>query len=410
MTDLFMTERLQPILEKVKKFIKEEIIPLEGAGHGSWNATAKLLEEKRQKIREMGLWGLHLPTDLGGLGLTLCEFGQLSEVLAFSSPYGHYAFGCQAPDIGNFELLHQFGTPEQHEKFVKPLVEGKIRSCFSMTEPEFAGSNPINMGTTAVLDGDEWVINGHKWYTSSADGAAFAIVMAVTNPDAAPHGRASMIIVPTDNPGFKFIRNISVMGDAGEGHASHAEIRYENCRVPQENIIGKPGMGFALAQHRLGPGRIHHCMRWIGISERALDMMIKYALKRELNPGEPLADKQVIQHWIAESRANIDAARLMVLDTARRIDLYGAPAVRNEISAIKFFVPKIMHEILDRAIQVHGGLGISDDTILSALWRHERPSRIYDGADEVHKSALAKSILKKYVALVAEEEKIPALA
>jgi alkylation response protein AidB-like acyl-CoA dehydrogenase len=409
MTDLFLTDRLKPILAQVKKFLQEEIIPLEGKGLHKWNEVAVELEKKREKIRQLGLWGLHLPQELGGLGLTLCEFGQLSEVLA-TSPLGHYAFNAQAPDIGNFELLHQFGSHEQHEKFVKPLIEGKIRSCFAMTEPEFAGSNPVNLATTAVLEGDEWVINGHKWYTTGADGASFAIVMAITDPDAAPHQKASMIIVPTDNPGFKLIRNISVMGEAGEGHASHAEVRFENCRVPAHNLIGKQGAGFALAQHRLGPGRIHHCMRWVGISERALDMMIRYAMQRELNPGEPLADKQVIQHWIAESRANINAARLMVLDTARSIDLYGAPAVRDQISMIKFFVPKIMLEILDRAIQVHGGLGISDDTILSFYYRHERPSRIYDGADEVHKSALARSILKSYKALIEQERKVMEMA
>lgn len=396
MTDLFLTPRLIPILEQVKKFVLEELIPLEKEIHHGFHHISKIIiEEKRPKIRALGLWGLHLSKKLGGLDLSLVEFGQLSEVLALC-PFGHYAFNCQAPDIGNYELLHQFGSSMQQEKFMQPLIEGKIRSCFAMTEPEFAGSNPVNLGTTAILEGDKYIINGHKWYTSSADGATFAIVMAVTNPTNPPHQRASMIIVPTDTKGYQFVRNISVMGDTGEGWSSHAELRFENCSVPKENIIGQEGSGFALAQHRLGPGRIHHTMRWIGIAERALEMMIKYALKRELNQGETLADKQVIQHWIAECRANINAARLMVLDTARQIDQKGAAAVKDEISMIKFFVPKIMHETLDRAIQVHGGLGVSDDLILSHLWRHERPSRIYDGADEVHKSALARSIFKKY--------------
>ncbi len=395
MTDLFLTLRLKPILEKVRQFIQTEIIPLEQTFLHDWEGTAIALEAKRIKIRELGLWGLHLPTDLGGFGLTLCEFGQVSEVLA-TSPLGHYAFNAQAPDIGNTELLHQFGTEYQKETFLHSLAEGKIRSCFAMTEPEFAGSNPINLATTAVLEGDEYVINGHKWYTSSADGATFAIVMAVTNPDNPSHQRASMLLVPLATKGFQFVRNISVMGEAGKGWLSHAEVRFENCRVPKANLIGEAGKGFALAQHRLGPGRIHHCMRWIGISERALDMLIRYTMKRELNIGEPLANQQVIQHWIAESRANINAARLMVLDTARRIDNEGAASVRNEISAIKFFVPKIMLEVVDRALQAHGGLGMSDDTILAFWYRHERAARIYDGADEVHKTALAKHILKGY--------------
>lgn len=396
MTDLFLTERLKPILEQVKNIIHTDIIPLEQQGMTHFNQIAEIIHQDiRPKIKQKGLWGLHLPQDLGGLGLSLCEFGQLSEILA-TSPLGHYAFNAQAPDIGNFELLHQFGSDYQKQKFMLPLAEGEIRSCFAMTEPEFAGSNPVNLGTTAVLQGSFYVINGHKWYCSSADGANFAIVMAVTNPNNPPHQRASMIIVPLKTEGFEFVRNISVMGEAGEGWMSHAELRFHDCKVPRNYLIGEEGSGFSLAQHRLGPGRIHHTMRWIGISERALEMMIKYALSRKISDTETLADKQVIQHWIAESRANINSARLMVLDTARQIDQKGASAVRNEISAIKFFVPKIMHEILDRAIQVHGGLGVSDDTILSHWWRHERPSRIYDGADEVHKTALAKSIFKMY--------------
>ncbi len=396
MTDLFLTERLKPILEQIKTIIHEDIIPLEKNGMEYFNQIAEIIHKNiRPKIKEKGLWGLHLPQSLGGLGLTLCEFGQLSEILA-TSPFGHYAFNAQAPDIGNFELLHQFGSTEQKQNFMLPLSKGEIRSCFAMTEPEFAGSNPVNLGTTAVAEGDFYVINGHKWYCSSADGANFAIVMAITNPENPPHQRASMIIVPLETEGFEFVRNISVMGEKGEGWMSHAELRFVNCKVPKKNLIGEEGSGFSLAQHRLGPGRIHHTMRWIGISERALEMMIKYALSRKISDTETLSDKQVIQHWIAESRANINSARLMVLDTARQIDQKGASAVRNEISAIKFFVPKIMHEILDKAIQTHGGLGVSDDTILSHWWRHERPSRIYDGADEVHKTALAKSILKSY--------------
>ncbi|WP_026998670.1 acyl-CoA dehydrogenase family protein [Eisenibacter elegans] len=396
MTDLFLTDRLRDILPKIKTFVEEELIPLEPEFlNGSFHTLAKKLEAKREDIKKLGLWGLHLPEDMGGMGLTLCEFGQVSEVLA-RTPFGHYTFNAQAPDIGNFELMHEFGTPAQKEQFMKPLSEGKIRSCFSMTEPEFAGSNPVWMGTTAVKEGDTYVINGHKWFTSSADGASFAIVMAVTNPEAPAHQRASMIIVPTDTPGFELVRNISVMGDAGEGHASHAEVRYTNCRVPATNLLGPEGAGFVLAQKRLGPGRIHHCMRWIGIAERALELMCRRAVSRELNPGETLADKQIVQHWIAEARAEINAARLMVLDTARQIDAKGSSAVRDEISAIKFFVANMMLKVVDNAIQVHGALGVTEDTPLSFWYRHERPARIYDGADEVHKSSLAKRILKQY--------------
>lgn len=265
-----------------------------------------------------------------------------------------------------------------------------------MTEPEFAGSNPTLMATTAVRDGNEYVINGHKWFTSSADGAAFAVVMAVTNPHAAKHERASMIIVPTDNPGFKIIRNISVFGEPGEGWFSHAEIEYHNCRVPLSNLIGEEGQGFRLAQERLGPGRIHHCMRWVGIAEKALDMMCKRAVSRAIEEDVMLGEKQFIQGFIAESRVEIDASRLLVLRTAHEIDQRGAASARDEISGIKFYVANMVLRVLDKAIQVHGALGVTDDIILSAIYRHERGARIWDGADEVHKQTLARSILKKY--------------
>jgi acyl-CoA dehydrogenase len=328
--------------------------------------------------------------------LSLAEFGQVSEVLGYS-PLGHFVFNCQAPDIGNMELLHKYASKELKDRYLHPLQQGEIRSCFSMTEPEFAGSNPTRMATTAVKEGNEYVINGHKWFTSSADGASFAVVMAVTDINGTnPYGKASMIIVPTDNEGFKFIRNISIMGEAGSGHSSHAEIRYENCRVPLENLVGKEGEGFKLAQERLGPGRIHHCMRWIGICERAFEMMCSYAAKRELDVNVPIASKQIAQQWIAQSRAEINAARYMVLHTAYGIDKQGAAAMRVEISTIKFFVANVLKEVLDRAIQVHGGLGITDDTILANWYRHERASRIYDGPDEVHQYVVAREELRKY--------------
>jgi alkylation response protein AidB-like acyl-CoA dehydrogenase len=267
-----------------------------------------------------------------------------------------------------------------------------------MTEPDRAGSNPVWLSTTAVKDGGEYVIDGRKWFTSSADGAAFAIVMAVTDPDAAkPHARASMIIVPADTPGFRIVRNISVMGEPGEDWFSHAEVEYDGVRVPVETRIGAEGAGFLLAQERLGPGRIHHCMRWIGICERAFELMCRRAATRELAPGEPLAAQQSVQHAIAESRAEIDAARLLTLDAAARIDARGARAARVEISTIKFYVAGVLQRVLDRAIQVHGALGVTDDTPLAWWYRHERGARIYDGPDEVHKSLVAREVLKPYL-------------
>ena len=407
METIFTTDRVRPILARVREFVETELIPLEkNFSHQHLSELIPVLDQKRQQVKQVGLWGLALSKeDRGdgpqGHGLTLCEFGQISEVLAHAPFFGHYVFGCQAPDIGNVELLHKFASDELKARYLKPLMTGDIRSCFSMTEPDFAGSNPTRMATLAVRErsasaGDEYVINGRKWFTSSADGAAFAVVMAVTNPDAAPHQRASMIIVPTDTPGFKIERNIPVFGEAGEGWFSHAEVSYTDCRIPVANRIGGEGMGFRLAQERLGPGRIHHCMRWIGTAEKALDLLCRRAATREIEDGVMLGEKQFIQDFIAESRAEIDACRLYVLNTAHMIDTVGASNVRDAISAIKFYVANAFLRVLDRAIQVHGALGVTDDTVLSAMYRHERGARIWDGADEVHKQNLAISILKKY--------------
>lgn len=393
---IFVTERLAALLPRVREFVSQELYPLEPAYlQGTFSTIEPRLHELRAKVKALGMWAPHLPVEDGGLGLTLTEFGILSEELG-RSPVGHFTFNCQAPDIGNMELLHQFATSEQKHTFLEPLMRGDIRSCFAMTEPEFAGSNPVNMATTAVRDGNEYVVSGHKWFTSSADGAAFAVTMAVTNPEEAPHKRASMILVPTTTAGFSIVRNIKIMGEEGDSYGSHAEVRFENCRVPVSNLLGEEGAGFALAQHRLGPGRIHHCMRFVGICERALDLMCRYAVARQLAHGKPLASKQIIQAWIAESRAEIDAARYMVLHTADGIDKYGAQAMKESISTIKFFVANVLHHVLDRAIQTHGALGITDDTVLSYWYRHERAARIYDGPDEVHKTVLARAILKQY--------------
>ncbi len=295
------------------------------------------------------------------------------------------------------EVLIEHGTPEQRERFLKPLVRGEIRSCFTMTEPEFAGSNPVWLGTTARKDGDDWVIRGHKWFASSAEGAAFAVCMAVTNPDAGdPYRRASMILVPTDTPGFELIGNLSVMGERGGDWASHGEVSYQDARVPLDHLLGAEGEGFAIAQERLGPGRIHHCMRWIGVCERALDILCRHAATRELAPGHPLGEKQLVQGWIAESRAEINAARLLVLHAAWKIGVEGARAAREEISLIKFTVARTLQRVLDRAVQGLGGLGMTDETPLAYWYAHERAARIYDGADEVHLESVARRILRGY--------------
>jgi acyl-CoA dehydrogenase len=395
--ETFQTSRIKDILPRIKAILEEDIIPIEKLFlQGKYPLLQQELKKIRGKVKINGLWAPHLEENDGGLGLTLTEFAYISELLG-RSPLGHYCFNCQAPDIGNMELLHGHASEALKEKYFTPLAIGDIRSCFAMTEPELAGSNPVMMNTSAVKDGSDYIINGHKWFTSSADGADFAIVMANTNPTAeSKYKRASMIIVPLDNPGYRLVRNMPIMGDTGEGYFTHGEVRFDDCRVPQENLIGDDGEGFTLAQERLGPGRIHHCMRWIGICERAFGMMCKRAVKRELSPGTPLASKQSVQNWIAESRAEINAARFMVLHTAVKIDNEGAKAARIEISTIKFYVANILQNVLDRAIQIHGGLGITDDTVLAYWFRHERAARIYDGPDEVHKAALARRILKEY--------------
>ncbi len=392
--DFSLPPKLEPLLFSIREVMTNLVIPLEKElVGGSFNKVEPRLKEVRRAVKEKGLWAPQLPKDAGGMGLTLMEHARLSEELG-RSPLGHYAFNCQAPDAGNMEILHQHGSAMQKEKFLAPLAKGDIRSCFSMTEPEVPGSNPTWMQTTAKKENGEWVIDGHKWFTSSADGASFAIVMAVTNPDAVPHMRASQIIVPTSTKGFRIVRNISVMGEPGDGYASHSEVMYEGCRVPEANLLGPEGGGFVIAQDRLGPGRIHHCMRWIGICERSFELMCQRAAAREMQPGKPLGTKQIVQAWIAESRAEIHAARLMVLHAAWKMEKEGAYAAREEISLIKFYVADVLQKVVDRAIQVHGALGMTDDTPLAYWYRHERAARIYDGPDEVHKIVVAKRILK----------------
>ncbi len=395
--DFQISEKMQVILEMMNAFVNKELIPLEPEFlNREFVDLLPVLAEKRRLVRQMELWAPNHPRELGGMGLDLVEHGLVSEVLG-RTPIGHYVFNCQAPDAGNIEILHKYGTESQQAQYLKPLVDGKIRSCFSMTEVDMPGSNPTMLETTAVKDGDDYVINGQKWYTTSADGAAFAIVMAVTNPDASPYMQASMIIVPTDNPGFNLVRNIPVMGHRGTDYASHGEILYQNCRVPRANLLGPEGHGFVIAQERLGPGRIHHCMRWIGIAQRAFDLMCRRANTRKMSPdGRTLGSKQIVKAWIAESAAEIQAARLMTLHAAWKIEKAGAKAARHEISFIKFVVANTLQRVVDRALQVHGGLGMTDDTVLAYFFRHERAARIYDGADEVHKMSVARHILRAH--------------
>ncbi len=392
-----VSEEMTIRLAMIGEFMEREVIPLEGEMlHGDPATLEAGVRAAQAMVKQMGLWAPNHPVDLGGLGLSMVDHGLFAEAVG-RSPLGMTVFGTQAPDAGNVEILHKYGTEEQRERFLRPLVAGEIRSCFSMTEPETAGSNPVLLETRAVVDGDDFVISGQKWFTSSADGAAFAIVMAVTDPDAPPHQRASMIIVPTDTPGFNLVRNVSVMGHAGSGHASHGEVIYQSCRVPRTNVLGPEGSGFLIAQDRLGPGRIHHCMRWLGIAARAFDMMCTRANERVIDAdGGTLAGKQVIQHWVAEMDAEIRGARLQTLHCAWMIDRFGASAARDEISAIKFEVANTMLKAVDRSIQVHGALGVTDDTILAYWYRHERAARIYDGADEVHKTSLGRRILRRY--------------
>ncbi|MCB1173513.1 MAG: acyl-CoA dehydrogenase family protein [Leptospiraceae bacterium] len=393
--DFTISDQMQATLTLIDEFMHNEVFPFEADFfHHSFKDLLPELQKKRARVKQMGLWGPNYPAELGGMGLGLLEHGLISESLG-RSPLGHYIFGTQAPDAGNIEILHMFGTPEQKEQYLKPLVNGDIRSCFAMTEVNTAGSNPLLMEGTAVKEGHDYILNGHKWYTTGADGASFAIAMMVTNPDAHPSLRCSMIIVPCDNPGFNLAGNISIMGEKGSDYNSHGEVLFQSCRVPQSNLLGKEGHGFRLAQERLGPGRIHHCMRWLGICQRSLDLMCERANQRVIElDGTTLAGKEIVQHWVAESAAEIEAARLMTLSAAWSIDNLGMRKSRDKVAMIKFVVANTMQRVIDRALQVHGGLGMSDDTILAYFYRHERAARIYDGADEVHKASLGKHVLR----------------
>jgi acyl-CoA dehydrogenase len=388
MMDFSVSPKVQELSARVRDFVKTCVQPLEARLSEPWTALEPALRQVRSKAKAAGLFAIQRE-------LPLSEFAVISEELG-RTPLGHFAVNCQAPDVGNMELLELAGSDAQKKRFLEPLAAGEIRSCFSMTEPDRAGSNPTWLDTRAVLKNGEWVIDGHKWFTTAADGARFAVVMAVTEPDAPPHLRASMLVVPADTPGFRIVRNIPVMGHPGSGWMSHSEIRYEGCRVPEENLLGGRGAGFALAQERLGPGRIHHCMRWIGICERSFELMCARAARREVAPGTPLGQRQIVQEWIADSRAEIDAARLSVLRAAWRMEKDGQRAARVEISTIKYFVAGVLQRVLDRALQTHGALGMTDETPLAFWYREERAARIYDGPDEVHKGLVARQALKAF--------------
>jgi acyl-CoA dehydrogenase len=417
----FATEpEFQAKLDWMRTFVREEIIPLETLAD-VWRTpegrrrfleiTAPLKEE----VKRQGLWAAHLPPDMGGLGFGQVKLGLMHEILG-QCGYAPSIFGNNAPDSGNAELLAVGGTPAQREQWMQPLLDGKLRSCFSMTEPG-AGADPTLLSTTATRDGDEWVINGHKWFSSNASIADFLIVMVKTGDHETPYRNYSMVIVPTSAPGVNILRDVPTMGEpdhrTGEP-GGHAEIVYDNVRVPFDNIVGGEeglGQGFALAQKRLGPGRIHHAMRWLGQSQRAFDMLCERALTRYTH-GSLLAEKQMVQDWIAESYAEMQAARLLTLQAAWKMDQLHAAGrhysdARVEIGVIKFWGAKVLYNVIDRAIQIHGSLGYTTDLPLESMYRAARAARIYDGPDEVHKVTVARQILKRYRASDPPLEHLP---
>jgi acyl-CoA dehydrogenase len=394
--DFALPPKVEDYRKRISAFMDEYVYPAEkkiaeqmrGDGH----EEPQVMKDIRKKAKAEGLWNLFMPDDKYGKGLKVTEYAHLCEVMG-RSPLAPRAFNCMAPDTGNMEILAEFGSEEQKKRWLMPCLEGEIRTCFSMTEPETAGSDPTLLATRAVRDGDYYVINGHKWFTSGAIGSAFAIAMVVTDPNAPPHRRASMIIVPTDAPGFNLVRAVPVMGHAGGG--GHCEIIYKDCRVPATNMLGREGDGFGIAQARLGPGRIHHCMRMIGVAERALELMCKRANTR-FTHGSFLKDKANVQQWIADSRIEIDQARLLTTYAAWKMDTIGKREARQEIAMIKVAAANMVMNVLDRAIQLYGAAGVSDDTPIARFWRESRSLRIADGPDEVHRMTIARREVRKW--------------
>jgi acyl-CoA dehydrogenase len=373
------------------EIVAEHIIPNEHFLRRRDPDTPRRWKELQDMVKERGLWAPHLPEEYGGMGIGFLKLAYMNEILAWS-PYSNPIFGILAPNSGNQKILVKYGTPEQKKRWLEPLVAGTMQSCFAMTEPDNPGSDPRSLRTKAVREGDEWVINGHKWFASNAKRADFAIVMCRTEDaeDVERNGRMTQIIVPSDTPGFQFVRSVPVWGHE---HGHHGELILENCRVPLGNALGKAGSGHQAAQDRLGAGRVYHCMNCIGQMWRAFDLMVRRAMERQVHGGL-LAEKQFIQGFIADSYMDIQAARLMTIRTAEIMEA-GLDA-RTDISAIKVFVPNAMHRVVDRAIQVHGALGVSSETPLEGMYRGARTLRLADGPDEVHRILIAKNVLKRY--------------
>ena len=391
-------------LEWMRAFVREELYPLETLDL-TWEQFLRVIEPLKDKVKEAGLWGAHLSPELGGQGFGQVKLGLMHEILG-ACDFGPHVFGNQAPDSGNSELIALAGTEEQKERWLHPMLEGRVYSAFSMTEPG-TGSDPRQFTTRAVRDGDGWVIDGHKWFVSNASRSQFHIVVAVTDPDVHPYEGMSMFIVPTDTPGIE-LRELGTLNDPEGTWAVHnqAEVFYRGVRVPAGSLLGREGEAFVLAQQRLGPGRIHHCMRWLGVSRRAFDMLCERAVSTSLDGG-PLAGKQTIQNWVADSAAEMEAARLMTLQAAWKIDRLGTREARVDIAMIKYFGARILHDVIDRAIQIHGSLGFSTDLPLEHMYRWARAARIYDGPDEVHRIAVARAILKGYKPVTIPTEHIP---
>ncbi len=391
MIDFSVPPELEAVRRRVIEFMEEYVYAVEEKAVENEGLPLEILRPLQQRVKGLGLWAPHMPKEEGGMGIGMVGLALINEILG-RSPVAPQIFGCAAPDAGNLELLRLAATPAQKEKYMRPLLAGEIRSCFAMTEPEVSGSDPTLLRTRAVREGKEWVIQGHKWFITGARGAKFAIIMAVTDPEAPPHQRASMFLADTGTPGFQIVRNVPIMGgDTTPG--GECEIRFEDLRVPQENLLGETGGGFQLAQARLGPGRIQHCMRWLGVANRCFEMMCRRALAR-FTAGSTLAEKQTIQNWIADSAAEIQAARLMTLHAAWKMDQN--LDWRVDVSLIKFYGARVLLEVIDRAIQVHGALGFSKDVPLEAFYRAARAARIYDGPDEVHRISVARRILKQF--------------
>jgi acyl-CoA dehydrogenase len=387
-------------LQWMRSFVREEIFPIETL-RLNYDQITTLIKPLQDEVRARGLWAAHLPPELGGMGFGQVKLGLMHEILG-QTPYGPVVFGNNAPDSGNAELLaagmEMTGREDIRERWLEPLLNGSIRSGFSMTEPNTAGSDPRLLVSRAVRDGDEWIINGRKWYTTNGSVANILIVMAVTNPDVHPYQGSSMFVVPVETKGVTILRDVGSMDDPVVTYGrfgNHAEILYEDVRVPADHMIGPEGSGFLLAQARLGPGRIHHCMRWLGQSQRAFDMMCERALSR-FTHGTLLAEKQTVQNWIADSAAEMHAARLMTLHAAWKMDKVGASGSRDEIAMIKYYGASVLHNVVDRALQTHGSLGYSADMPLEAMYRAARAARIYDGPDEVHRQTVARHALKRY--------------